>query len=499
MAGSIQFSVVFKEYASAAMEKVKGMLAGLKTQANSVGRDVSSRFGQMFTVGALLAFGRSVVNYMGQIKDASEATGLAADNFQALSMVAKENGIDTGKLTSMLMRFRDVQSNIGQDERMQKVFAKLGLSVAEVQNSTPDELLKRIADGIKSTGNASVAFDLFGRGGARMLSTLNDLTVGWDKLKERTKGGIISNADLAAIDEFGDRADTMFTKLKAASAKTVLALAKGWGSFWAAMGAMSGGSTWSEAWDIAANQELPNRSPAPAVKETPGPDLVAQKRDDAIAKTNAQRQQIERAGKFELADAQTRLDMLSNEEAALSQIAKHHQDAVKRAQAELDLAKVRAAILKQQFDMRAKVTEAEDAARQSAAEYNASKLAKTDQLARAREDLNSLQGMLDDLDTTANSRQLSDAERLDRAEIQNAMLRRNKQIDDLKSSTKSPNAQLSVQSDRMARIGLFIGGAGSSGMMDYARRTAEATTKSVGLLERIANKSGTSGQATWGK
>jgi hypothetical protein len=358
MNNMLQFIVSIKDMATGTINRIRQSLNSFRDHANQATSQIGGYFAGMLSVGALVAFSRSVVNYIGAIKDASEATGFSGESFQALSMAANESGVRMEKLTMFLIRLRDVQANIGSDEKMQKAFASLGISFDEIQKSSPEQLLQRIAAGIKATGNASAAFDIFGARGAKMLAVLKDLEGGWDNLKQRMSSGIISASDMQAIDEFGDKFETTMTKLKVASARTTLALVAGWKSFWAAMGAMSAGSSWNDAWAIAADQEMPNKSTGPSgpVSGTPGVNVGDQKKEDALRKLAAQRAQIERQGKYELADDQTKLEMLSNMIASYEQIKKHHSDSVKRGEAEVELAKLRVAVLRQELDMREKAS-----------------------------------------------------------------------------------------------------------------------------------------------
>lgn len=370
MNNMLQYIISIKDVATGTINRIRQSLNSFRDHANQATSQIGGYFAGMLSVGALVAFSRSVVNYIGAIKDASEATGFSRNSFQALSMAANENGVRMERLTSFLMRMRDVQADIGADEKMQKAFTSLGISVDEVRKSSPEQLLQRVADGIKATGNASVAFDIFGRGGARMLAVLKDLEGGWDRLKQRMSAGIISDSDMQALDEFGDKFETTMTKIKVASARTSLALMAGWKSFWAAMGAMSAGESWNDAWSIAADQEMPNKTNGQnaALSGTPGVNGGDQKKVDALRKLAAQRSQIERQGKYELADDQTKLEMLSNMIAAYEQIKKHHADAVKRGEADVELAKLRVAVLRQELDMREKASAETDKRNQIEAE-----------------------------------------------------------------------------------------------------------------------------------
>lgn len=174
---------------------------------------------------------RASLAYVGAIKDASDATGLSTGNFQALSVAASQNGVKMDMLTQALMRVRDLQSSVGTDERAQKAFAKLGLSISEVAKLSPDQLLKRIATELSKTGDVSAAFDLFGRGAGRMLSTLKELhAADWEGLQGKYKNLIISEADIKAIDEAGDTLDRFAIKLKALGANAIVGVMKGPGT-----------------------------------------------------------------------------------------------------------------------------------------------------------------------------------------------------------------------------------------------------------------------------
>jgi hypothetical protein len=207
-----QASQVFQNVGKG-LEKVRGYMSG-----------VGGAIAGAFSATAITAFARSIVNYAGQVKDASAATGISVERFQALSIAARENGVGMDQLSGALGRLRNVQGSIADDQGMQNAFRKLGMTVAEVESADADGLLQRIARGIRDTGDASIAFDLFGRSAAGLLTTLNELADGWDPLVAKMRSGIISESEIERLDELGDILDTTQTKLKAWGATAAGAL-----------------------------------------------------------------------------------------------------------------------------------------------------------------------------------------------------------------------------------------------------------------------------------
>lgn len=232
MSNVLSFIIRAKDEVSATLTRIKSAFGGM-----------GGSLAGAFSVTAIAAFGKSVLNYVGQIKDASEATGISTDKFQALAMVAKTNGVSMEQLTGAIARLRNVQGSVGNDKNLQSAFASLKISIKDVQSSNPEQLLASIAKGLGETGNASAAFDLFGRGAAGLLSTLKDLEAGWDPLVQKMRSGIISESDIERIDQMGDTLDTTGTKLKAWSAVAIGA----WANLNAWIGKMSAGESMLDA------------------------------------------------------------------------------------------------------------------------------------------------------------------------------------------------------------------------------------------------------------
>ena len=235
----LSFIIEAKDKASDVLHKVGDSFQSMRAKMSGIGGAIAGAL----SVSAIAAFAKSVLDYAGQIKDASEATGLSTERFQALSIAAKQNGVGMDQLTGSLARLQNIQGSIGQDKGMQETFGKLGLSVSDVQTKNPEQLLEGIAKGLKSTGDASTAFDIFGRGAATLLTTLGELENGWDPLVSKMRSGIISDDDIQRLDELGDMLDEFQTKMKSWTAQGSGKMADAF-AFW---GKLSAGESWRDA------------------------------------------------------------------------------------------------------------------------------------------------------------------------------------------------------------------------------------------------------------
>lgn len=234
----LSFIVELKQTVDQEIAKIKRAAVETKSSVSSAFSSIKGYIVGAFTVTAVTAFARSVLDYVGKIKDAAAATGISTTQFQALSMVARENGVEMDTLVMSLGRLRDIQGSIGSDTQLQDTFTRLGIAIGDVESADPDVLLQRIAKSIRDTGDASAAFDIFGRNAARLIPVLDELADGWDSMVERTRNGLISEEDIAYIDRMGDAMDNAGTMAKSWAANVIGAVV----DISAVLGRMSAGS-----------------------------------------------------------------------------------------------------------------------------------------------------------------------------------------------------------------------------------------------------------------
>lgn len=82
--GTLSFVIELKEKVSSELAKLKTSVASTKSAFQSSMDSMKSQFASAFTATAIVGAVRSVLAYVGQIKDASESTGIGVERFQAL-------------------------------------------------------------------------------------------------------------------------------------------------------------------------------------------------------------------------------------------------------------------------------------------------------------------------------------------------------------------------------------------------------------------------------
>ena len=129
-------------------------------------------------VGAAVRGMYSAMEAGGALVDLSARTGVAIDKLMVLEMAFKQAGMgaeDVGPAVAKLQKSIAAASQ-GNAEAASK-FVKLGVSLNDIQNLSPDEQFAKIGDAIGKIGNpterAAAAMDVFGKSGAKLLSVFS--------------------------------------------------------------------------------------------------------------------------------------------------------------------------------------------------------------------------------------------------------------------------------------------------------------------------------------
>lgn len=167
---------------------------------------------------AALAAYRIVTSFAdagGELNDFSTSVGMSAEKIQELRYAAKQNGVEQDDLNASLLIF---SRNLGKAYRgkgptdLLKAM-RIRLKGANGEYRTANELLPEVADGLaritNPTARVAAAAELFGKSGAKLIPMLKDGSKGLAEYAARARelGLVISDADVAAADEFGDKLD----------------------------------------------------------------------------------------------------------------------------------------------------------------------------------------------------------------------------------------------------------------------------------------------------
>ncbi len=207
----------------AAVKKSTDKLSAFERNASKVGRGMVKGGALIMGAGAavggaVFSAGKSIADYAGSVKDASDSTGVNTEAWQKMTYAAKISGIEQEKLMTSMVKFDKVLTDAaGGSKTAGQIFKDLGISIKDASGKmrAPEavfedvaELLANVEDGATKTA-AACAF--FGKSGAELLPMLNEGRNGLQGLYRTAEetGNVLANETLTAADEFGKSLDAV--------------------------------------------------------------------------------------------------------------------------------------------------------------------------------------------------------------------------------------------------------------------------------------------------
>ncbi len=155
------------------------------------------------------------------VNKASQRTGIAVETLSALKYAAEQSGASFEDLESAIRKMeKAIFEAEGGSKGAMEALAGLGLSVQQVKGLQPDKAFLLISDRLSKVSDAgakaSIAMELFGKGGAKMLPLIQDGAAGIKELTDRAKelGLIIGKDDAEAATKFGDTLSDLYSQMK---------------------------------------------------------------------------------------------------------------------------------------------------------------------------------------------------------------------------------------------------------------------------------------------
>jgi hypothetical protein len=158
-------------------------------------------FGAGLSIGAVVAFGRSVLDTADSLTKMSDQTGIGIEALQRLQAVAEPSGNSLQDITSAVnqMQKRIVEGSQSAVDAL----SAIGVTTSELKALAPDDQFFRIAKGIQAIPDparqAQAAMAIFGKSGAELLPTIK---ANIDALADSTVR--MSAESAQALDDFGD-------------------------------------------------------------------------------------------------------------------------------------------------------------------------------------------------------------------------------------------------------------------------------------------------------
>jgi hypothetical protein len=157
-----------------------------------------------FSVGAIVSFGRSMLQTADSMKQIGDATNLQMGSMVALKTVAAENNMGFDQMSKVLGKLRNAQGEVvSLSKPMLDALQKLGITAEEFVGIPVDEVLEKIAKKFSESGGSADAFNavtaIFGEKiGPKMMDMLRALAdEGMVNLKKRTEDATKGFEDLS--------------------------------------------------------------------------------------------------------------------------------------------------------------------------------------------------------------------------------------------------------------------------------------------------------------
>jgi hypothetical protein len=174
-------------------------------------------------VAGLVAATVATANYLDNLNDLRQKTGVAANDLARLGFAAEQSGSSLdGIATGMRFLARNMEDAASGSKKQEEAFKALGVSVTDANGKlrSTNEVFLDIADRFANmkdgAAKTAIAMDVFGKSGAELIPTLNagrDGLAAMGDESERLRGHL-DDASAAAGDEFNDRLNELKTSME---------------------------------------------------------------------------------------------------------------------------------------------------------------------------------------------------------------------------------------------------------------------------------------------
>lgn len=195
----------FQRASSAARTAGSQITAALRGISGAIGG-----IGAGLSIGGLGLFVKASIDAADALNDISKRTGVAATTIGGIGFAAQQAGGDVEGAAQAFRAFNKVISEaLGGNKEAIDNFSKLGISLSDLQKSTPDQLLIKTADAFASFADgaekAAGATVFFGKGAASIVGVLDE---GGESLRKNIEywqqySGVTDDL-VRASDQFND-------------------------------------------------------------------------------------------------------------------------------------------------------------------------------------------------------------------------------------------------------------------------------------------------------
>lgn len=203
----IWFDIGARDRTRAAFDQVRRNVTGIS-------RQVGALVGVTTAVAAVRAFDRMIEDsqrFTSELDDTAQMLGFTASSLQEMRYAARETGTQIVQLeTGLLAMRRRAGEAIAGNKTFADSFAAVGVTVADLRRLSPEDLFRRVADGLARISDENVRYALadriFSEAGRRMITLLNQQSSGLSELarQARSTGAVIGDETVAKLKAAND-------------------------------------------------------------------------------------------------------------------------------------------------------------------------------------------------------------------------------------------------------------------------------------------------------
>lgn len=161
------------------------------------------------------------LDFASAIKDTAQRLGFGTTALQQWRFVAQQSGGSVGSLDNALSIFsRSLGAVSAGNKEAKEAFSKLGISISEIQNQSPEKVFERTRDAISNLESASdrsqITFKIFGRQSKDLAGVFSQTTDEAAKLKDEAIriGAVLKESTVKDAEETGDKFSALSNVMK---------------------------------------------------------------------------------------------------------------------------------------------------------------------------------------------------------------------------------------------------------------------------------------------
>lgn len=205
-------------------KRVEGSLVG---SFNSMAKGIGASMAAAFTVGAVVNSAKALLDFAGELQDQAEALGVSTQRLQELQGALSSSGVSAEKFTlGMATLSQNVQQAKNDTGTARASFDALGISFENISKDPIDELILKIADGLKNAKDPAAALaaalDLLG---TKQIKFAAGLKNGRDEIAVTASTiKTLNDEQVAEIARIGDAWENAKTSAKGYGIEAILGI-----------------------------------------------------------------------------------------------------------------------------------------------------------------------------------------------------------------------------------------------------------------------------------